>query len=574
MNLPEVIVEVGLTGPEISTDIFVLDDPVRGLLDTGLLAGPGDEVWTDISPWVREWSVTRGSKRGDDPTLRYDTGTLTVVLNDGDRRFDPDNLDGPYVLGGETLLTPMRRIRIRAVWDGVTYPIIAAFTDDWVADYQGNDWTYTTVTASDALAYFAGIDRMAISPVGAGEDAGARVSRILDSIAWPAADRSIATGDTTLQATTLADNALTELLLVQDTELGEFYVDATGKAVFRNRRAMILESRSAAVQAVFGDGGFEADTVHDFEIGVGDWTGFGATVSASSVVVHGGTTALVIEVVGTPTQAYARPTYGSQATGGTSYTATAWVYHPAGGPVGLAIDWFTSAGAYISTSFASGSAAVADWTLLSVTGTAPATAARATYGPSLTGSPATGTRLYFDDVVFSPDAVEIPYAVARPSSLVEALANTVTAANAGGTEQVAQDVDSVSQFLVRTHRRLDLLGETDDQALEWANAVMYQYSKPRRRWESLSFNTPSPQVEHAHWPAVLGREFGDRITVIRRPAGGGDPIVRDCFVRGVTHQSDGESWTTSWVLQSADRYSFFVLDDPILGRLDFNALAP
>jgi hypothetical protein len=38
---------------------------------------------------------------------------------------------------------------------------------------------------------------------------------------------------------------------------------------------------------------------------------------------------------------------------------------------------------------------------------------------------------------------------------------------------------------------------------------------------------------------MLGRDFGDRITVKRRPPGGGSAIVRDCFVRGIEHQSDG-----------------------------------
>jgi hypothetical protein len=429
VSLPQVIVEVGLTSPTVPTSVFVLDDSTRGVLDTGELGSVSDEVWTDISSSVRNWATSRGSKRGDDFTLRYDTGTMTVELNDGDRQFDPDNAAGPYVLSGTSLLTPMRRIRIRAVWDGVTYPIIAGYTDDWQSAYQGNSWTYTTVTGSDALAYFAGIDRLAlVSAVGDGEDSGARVNRILDAISWPAADRVVATGDTTLQGTTLADNVLTELLLVQDSELGEFYADAQGRAVYRNRRAVLTSTRSNTSQALFGDGGYAA----------------------------------------------------------------------------------------------------------------------------------TG---------------EIPYADAVPSSLVESFANTITASVVGGTSQVAQDTGSVAQYLVKTFQRLDLVAQTDAQASGWANWLLYQFATPRRRWSSMSLNTPAPQIEDVHWPIVLGLEFGDRITIKRRPAGGGDPIVRDCFVRGITHTCDGASWTVQLVLQSADRFSFLVLDDVTLGVLDANALA-
>lgn len=426
-TLPTVIVEVGLTGPDVPTDLFVLGDPVRGLLGTGELGDSTVDVWTDITPWVRSWSITRGATRGDDPTLRYETGTATVELNDGDRRFDPDNLAGPYALAGETLLTPMRRFRIRAVWDGETYPLFAGFTDDWQADYRGNDWTYATVTASDPTATLAGVERTAVAAAGGGEDSGARVDRILDSVSWPEADRVIATGDTTLQATTLADSAFTELLLVQDTEQGELYADAAGRITFRNRKAILTQTRSNTVQVVFGDAGY--------------------------------------------------------------------------------------------------------------------------------------------------DTAEVPYSDARPSSLVESLANVVSASVVGGSEQTVTDVDSVAQYRARTHRRLDLIAQTDEAALQWANATLYQYGVPRRRWAVLSFITPPPQHADTHWRAVLAREFGDRIRVIRRPAGGGDPIDRDCFVRGMTHASDGESWTISFVLQSADRYSFFVLGNASLGVLGQNALA-
>lgn len=423
------IVEVALTSSAIPSTVFVLDDPVRGLLDTGQLGAATDEIWTDVSPWIRNWSTSRGSKRGDDFNLRYETGTLTVELNDGDRRFDPDNAAGPYVLGGVSLLTPMRRIRIRAVWNGITYPIVAGYTDDWQAAYQSNSWTYTTVTGSDALAYFNGIDRMAlVTPVGAGEDSGTRVGRILDALSWSATDRVIATGDTTLQATTLSDNALTELLLVQDTELGEVYADAQNRIVFKNRRAILTNTRSNTSQVTFGDGGYAA----------------------------------------------------------------------------------------------------------------------------------TG---------------EIPYADATPSSMVDAFANTITASVAGGNAQVAQDTDSVSNFLTKTYQRLDLISQTDDDALGWATYLLYQFSAPRRRWSQITFNTPTPDVANAYWAAVLGADFGDRITINRRPAGGGAAIIRDCFIRGVNHDHDGERWTVSFILQSATRSSFFVLDDPILGVLDSNALA-
>jgi hypothetical protein len=394
----------------------------------------------------------------------------------------------------------------------------------------------------------------------------------LDAIGWPEADRVIAAGDSTLQETDLSGSVLTELLLVQDSELGEFYVDAQGRATFRNRQAIITDARSVDSQATFGDAGYLVPVVHDFEIGIGDWTAFFSTIDTSTAVVHSGTTALLMTVSGSPVQSYARTTYGTAVHEGDAYTASMWVYSPAGDDVGAAIDWYDIDLNYLSTSYSEVAVAAATWTQIEVTGTAPATAARAGYGPTLPDSPTAGTLLYMDDIVFSADVPEIPYADAKPSSLVESLVNTVYSSIAGGTVQSAQDAESAAQYLVRTHRRLDLILETDEEALMWANAVKYQFATPRRRWESVEFATPPPQVAPAHWPALLNREFGDRVTV-KRPAGGGDPIVRECFIRGISHVSDGEAWTSSLVLQSADRYSFFVVGDDVLGVLGENALA-
>ncbi|WBB73227.1 hypothetical protein O7602_26665 [Micromonospora sp. WMMD1128] len=425
MVLPQVIVDVGFGSPTVG-DVFVVGDPVRGRV--GFVPIGGDGLWTNLSPWVRSWSVRRGASRGDAPQVRYEPGTATIVLHDPDRRFDPENLAGPYVAAGRSQVEPMRMVRIRAVWNGITYPIFQGFADDFQPDYQGNSWTYVTLTATDATKVFAANDRGESAPAGAGEDSGARITRILDASGWPSADRQVATGDTTLQATTLAGNQLTEMQLVQDTELGELYVDPVGRVVFRNRKAVLTEARSRVAQAVFGDGGYAA----------------------------------------------------------------------------------------------------------------------------------TG---------------ELPYADAKPSTSDEGMANTVTVTREGGTAQTVLDAVSVSRYLTKTFTAQGLLLESDAEAEQYGRAVLYQFASPARRFAQVSFRTPRPEVAPAVWPAVLGREFGDRVTVRRRPPGGGDPIVRDCFVRGVEHTSDGESWTSALVLQSAARYSFFVVGDPVLGVVGSNAIA-
>lgn len=423
MSWPTLIVEVGFSGPETG-EYLHLDDEARGLLDTGILAP--DSLWTDVTAWVSSVSTRRGATRADGPILRYEAGTATIVLRNEDRRFDPTWLAGPYVSGGVSQVEPMRAVRIRATWGGTTYPVWQGYADEWRVGYEGPTASEVVLTCSDAFAVFTSYDRGAVAAVGAGEDTGARIDRILDSIGWSATDRVIATGDSTVQETTLAANTLTELLLTADTELGEFYMDARGRAVFRNRLALFTDTRSATAQGVFGDAG-------------------------------------------------------------------------------------------------------------------------------------DGIELPYEDLVLSYDA--------------QSIYNLVSIARTGGAAQTAEDAASRTAYLTRTYQRTDLLLETDAEALDYAGYLIHQVGQPELRVASMSL-LPRRDGDLL-WPQALGREIGDRVTAIRRPPGGGDPIERDVFVRGVEHEisDSGAQWRTKLVFQSATRLSFLVLDDPILGVLDENALA-
>jgi hypothetical protein len=427
MTLPQVVIDIGFTGPAAG-NVFTVGDPILGRV--GMVPIGAEDVWTTIpARCIRSWSAKRGAGQGDNPTLRYDPGTISVVLNDGDRRFDPENLLGPYVSAGVSQVLPEVRVRARAVWGGASYPLFRGFADDFKPTYDGGFWTLSTVVATDATKVFAAFDRQPIGPVGAGEATGARIGRILDQSGWPATDRVIATGDTTLQATDLSGNQLAELQLVQDTEQGEFYVDGQGWAVFRNRRAALTDPRSNTSQCTFGDGGFAA----------------------------------------------------------------------------------------------------------------------------------TG---------------EVPYADVEMSTPGDTIVNVINVQRVGGAEQLVEDAVSKARYQPKTHSRSDLLMETDDAALQWAAWLRYQYSTPARRFSKIMFNNPRPDVESTFWPALLGLRFGDRITVKLRPAGGGAPIVKDCFVRGVEHnQPDSAVWTSALILQDADRYAFFRVGDPILGRVGYNAVS-
>jgi len=251
MAYPQLLLEAAFTVGGTGGTTMLLDDATRGLLDTATLSA---EVWTDITAYAYGLSVRRGASRAEGPVLRFEAGSMQVTLDNSDRRFDPTNMAGPYVGAGVSQVTPMRAVRVTASYGGTSYPVFSGYADSWDISYDEPSMSTCTLTATDATKVLSNFDRVALGlAVGAGELSGARVNRVLDSAAWPVGQRQIAAGDSTLQGTTMDRSAWEELLKVQDSEIGQVFVDARGYVVFRNRRANMVDTKSANVQGAFGD---------------------------------------------------------------------------------------------------------------------------------------------------------------------------------------------------------------------------------------------------------------------------------------------------------------------------------
>jgi hypothetical protein len=256
--LPQVIVEAGLVtaSPVQPSTVLVLDDPVLGLLDTATL-GSG-VAWSSISPWVISFTVTRPSTRLAGPLWNYQPGTASIVLDNSDGRFDPDNLAGPYVTGGATQLLPMVPVRVRAIFAGTAYALYSGYADGWMpaqVTYNGG-YAELTLPATDAFKVLGGITLPALgSPTGIGAATGARIRDILARAGWwtSAEYSAVGPGSSTLQGTTLGDTALNLMQVATDSEIGQLYVTGAGAVTFRGRQQILSEARSNTVQAVFGD---------------------------------------------------------------------------------------------------------------------------------------------------------------------------------------------------------------------------------------------------------------------------------------------------------------------------------
>jgi len=238
-----VLVDIGVTSGAADTSQYLyIGNPTRGKVGVGAIAPP--DLMTSYSDRIMSLSVQRTSSRTTGPIVEYNAGTATVTLLNDDGLLDPAVMTQSAV-GAD--------IRIRNVHDGVTYSVFRGTISSWLPELRAPSHAVVTVQAADAFDDLANNKLAAlITPVGAGEDTGARINRILDAASWPAADRDIAVGKSTHQATNLDGSALELAQKAVLSEAGELYTDGNGVIVFRNRLAVLTSARSNTSQATFG----------------------------------------------------------------------------------------------------------------------------------------------------------------------------------------------------------------------------------------------------------------------------------------------------------------------------------
>jgi hypothetical protein len=513
--LPQIIVEAGLIpdAPAGQAGLALrLSDPVFGILDTDTL---GTAIgWTDISAQVISFTITRPSTRLQGPLWNYQAGTVSILLDNSTGQFDPDNLAGPYVTGGATQLVPMVPVRVRAVFATVAYGLYSGFADGWIpaqVTYEGG-YAELTVAGTDAFKILAGVTLAAVGITGVGADTGARMRDILGRVGWYTSSERLLID---------AGNSL-----LQGTTLGS--------------DALSLMQVAA-----------------DSEIGR-------LYVNGAGAIVFRNRRSLLTDSRSNTVQATFGDLPGAPAGGG-----NAWSFTASGTPAdGTYFIVATSQAALITAG---------DW-LTDALNPDRVFTVTAVGGPfagfnNISITPAAGVILAAPDVV-TQVAPQLACAAIGRASDDTTIANDVQATRVSGGLQEIKDTASIAKYLFpRTYARADLILQGDPDALSWAQWVLYVSKGGEDRFETIQVDPAADPYNL--WPQVLGREMGDRIQVHVRPAGVATPIVKDCFIAGITHvwDSPASSWLTTWTLQSADKYgSFFTLDNATLGRLNFNAL--
>ena len=219
-----------------------------GILGVNVLADAA-AVTVDVSSQVDSIKTTRGRSANAD---NFQTGSMSLRIIDQNGDFNPMNPASPYY----NLLTPMRKVVISASYGATTYPIFAGYitTYETTTPRDVGEVVYTTIQAVDGFRLASNAQISTVASATAGQTTGTRIGKILDQIGWPATQRDIDTGQTTVQADPgTARTALAALQTIESTEYGALYMDALGNFTFQDRQ--LTSTSVAGTPTAFTDDG-------------------------------------------------------------------------------------------------------------------------------------------------------------------------------------------------------------------------------------------------------------------------------------------------------------------------------
>lgn len=198
-------------------------------LDTGTLQS-STSIVVDLTSQTNSINIRRGRDLTQD---KFNSGTCQIRVLDLNGDWNPQNVASPYY----GLLQPLRKLTIAATHNSVTYSLFAGYTLAYDYTYpRGEELGYITITANDALSLFNKSAISTVSGAAAGDTTGERIDQILDEIGFPASQRQIDTGLSTVQADHgTVRTVLQALQTVEFTEFGALYMSPAGDVIFRDR---------------------------------------------------------------------------------------------------------------------------------------------------------------------------------------------------------------------------------------------------------------------------------------------------------------------------------------------------
>ena len=241
MTLPVIKVEIDFSnGPSFGYP-FILDSAGFGILDTNILAdGPLDLV--DITPQVRRVTTRRGRNR---LLSQFEAGSATVILNDPNSDFNPQNTASPYY--GK--LFPLRKIRIYAETTLSGNPVTVNIFSGYINSFDTSFYQGTTADATVTLQCVDGFRLLAnvstelppIPGATSGQLSGARIDTLLDFADFPTSLMLLTPGQSEMQVDPGGNRSVLQAIqTIENSEFGAFFMGRDGKATFLDRNTISI----------------------------------------------------------------------------------------------------------------------------------------------------------------------------------------------------------------------------------------------------------------------------------------------------------------------------------------------
>lgn len=168
---------------------------------------------------------------------------------------------------------------------------------------------------------------------------------------------------------------------------------------------------------------------------------------------------------------------------------------------------------------------------------------------------------------FSDAGTNIPYTSLSVMYGQEFLYNKVVCAVQGGTDQVANDVLSQTEYGISTLNLSGLLLVDDAAALTLATDLLDRYKLPEYRFDKLQ-TIYNPLVS-GNQNTLTGIELADVVEITRTyPTGTPASVTKEYSIENIRHVITPSSHTVEFGLAVADLVYPFTLDDATFGVMD------
>jgi hypothetical protein len=137
-----------------------------------------------------------------------------------------------------------------------------------------------------------------------------------------------------------------------------------------------------------------------------------------------------------------------------------------------------------------------------------------------------------------------------------------------GTEATATDATAVTAYGIRT-KAISTLLTSISECRNLAEYMVFRYKDPVLRAKSFAVN--AERAPTTMWPAVLGLEIGDRVTLQRTPQNVGSQISTALLVERIDHDIDQDKWETKLLGSPVDPNTESAATYWVLGTSTFDS---